>query len=68
MNDPDTEELQRRLIELRKAHRDLDDAIAALTGSPGQSQLQLQRLKRQKLSLKDQILKVENALIPDIIA
>jgi hypothetical protein len=68
MNDPDTEELQRRLIELREAHRDLDDAIAALTGSPGQSQLQLQRLKRQKLSLKDQILKVENALIPDIIA
>ena len=57
-----------RLEVLRREHRDLDEAIAALevTGRP--DQLTMRRLKKQKLALKDQIVKMEDQLIPDIIA
>jgi hypothetical protein len=60
--------LRIRLEVLRREHRDLDEAIHALelTGRP--DQLTLRRLKKQKLSLKDQIVKIEDMLIPDIIA
>lgn len=60
--------LQIRLQVLRREHRDLDEAIAALevTGRP--DQLTMRRLKKQKLALKDQIVKMEDQLIPDIIA
>ena len=65
-------ELQRKLIELREEHRDLDQAITALTedvGSPpGSNQIRIQRLKKRKLALKDQIAQIESALLPDIIA
>lgn len=62
------EMLSIRLEVLRREHRDLDDAIHALemTGRP--DQLTLRRLKKQKLALKDQIVKIEDQLIPDIIA
>jgi hypothetical protein len=57
-----------RLGVLRLEHRDLDSAIEALSGALIQDQLQLARLKKKKLLLKDQILQLENDLIPDIIA
>ena len=57
-----------QLGALRLEHRDLDSAIEALSGAMIQDQLQLARLKKKKLMLKDQILKLENELIPDIIA
>ena len=68
MDQPDFEQMRRKLAELKSEHRDLDDVIAHLSESPPFDQLQLQRLKKRKLSLKDQILKLEDALLPDIIA
>lgn len=62
------EMLRIRLEVLRREHRDLDEAILALEGTVMPDQLMLRRLKRQKLSLKDQIVKIEDQLIPDIIA
>ena len=58
--------LRAKLAELVQEHRDLDTAIAALT--PSHDQLQLTRLKKRKLQLKDQITRIEDALLPDIIA
>lgn len=60
--------LRIRLDALRCEHRDLDDAIRALEISVLPDQLALRRLKKQKLSLKDRIVKLEDQLIPDIIA
>jgi hypothetical protein len=57
-----------RLGVLRLEHRDLDSAIVALSGGIVQDQLQLARLKKKKLALKDEIRQLENRLIPDIIA
>ena len=62
------EEIARRLAVLRTEHRDLDDSITALLSSPHLDQLQLARLKRRKLQLKDEIALLEDQLIPDIIA
>jgi len=64
----DTEALQQKLAGLRAEHRDLDDAINALAEQAHANQIQIQRMKKRKLSLKDQILKIENLLLPDIIA
>ncbi|HKG73571.1 MAG TPA: DUF465 domain-containing protein [Aestuariivirgaceae bacterium] len=61
-------ELRARLAELRQQHRDLDDMIAALEQSSSRDLLQLTRLKKQKLLLKDQIKKIIDKLIPPIIA
>jgi hypothetical protein len=66
--DPDVAELRRRLEELRLEHRDLDDVIGRLSDQTAYNQLQLQRLKKRKLLLKDQIAKLESQLLPDIIA
>lgn len=62
------EMLRIRLEVLRREHRDLDDAVRALAGGGRADALTLQRLKRQKLALKDQIVRIEDQLIPDIIA
>ena len=62
------EELRKRLAHLRTEHRDLDAAIAALSTAGGGDQLQIARLKKRKLRLKDQIAIVEDYLTPDIIA
>ncbi|MBE7638281.1 DUF465 domain-containing protein [Sneathiella sp. P13V-1] len=62
------EALRQRLAELKTEHRDLDIAIDALINSGNYNSLQLQRLKKRKLTLKDQIFLTENALTPDIIA
>ena len=53
---------------LRQEHRDLDAAIAALQGATTVDQLQVQRLKKRKLALRDRISKLEDAITPDIIA
>ncbi len=62
------EELRARLEVLRIEHRDLDAAIGALMESGTQDQLRIARLKKRKLQLRDRIIQIENALIPDIIA
>ena len=62
------ESLHIRLAELRMEHRDLDDIIGQLQTNPYQNQLQLQRLKKRKLRLKDMIKRIESMLIPDIDA
>ncbi|WP_046904927.1 YdcH family protein [Croceibacterium atlanticum] len=62
------EEMRKRLAALRIEHRDLDAAIAALTGAGGDDQLQIARLKKRKLRLRDQISIIEDHLTPDIIA
>jgi len=62
------QELKKLLASLRTEHRDLDAAIDALSGSGSTDQLQIARLKKRKLRLKDQIAVVEDQLLPDIIA
>lgn len=63
------EEMFRIKLEvLKRQHRDLDDAIRALDETGRPDQLTMRRLKKQKLALKDQIVKIEDMLIPDIIA
>jgi hypothetical protein len=64
----DEEELRRRLALLRTEHRDLDAAIGALVAADSQDQLQIARLKKRKLQLKDRIAMIEDYLTPDIIA
>lgn len=64
----DLESVHRRLEALKVEHRDLDDAIRALEIAPGFNQIQVQRMKKRKLAIKDQILHLEGLLIPDIIA
>jgi hypothetical protein len=64
----DTELLRRKLEELRLEHRDLDDVIARLSEQVPVSAVQIQRLKKRKLLLKDQIAVLESRLLPDIIA
>ena len=61
-------ELRKRLEHLRVEHRDLDAAITALTEAGSTDQLQIARLKKRKLALRDQIAIIEDQLIPDIIA
>jgi hypothetical protein len=60
--------LHAKLAELSQEHRDLDAAISALIASGANDQIQLTRLKKRKLQLKDQIARVEDELLPDIIA
>jgi hypothetical protein len=64
----DRDSLLRQLHELRSEHRDLDTVIARLSEGPALDQLQLQRLKKRKLLLKDEIARLESRLIPDDIA
>ncbi len=61
-------QMRGRLQNLYQQHRDLDAAIAVFENSGKADALQLQRLKKMKLSIKDQISKIENILLPDIIA
>ncbi|WP_431857730.1 YdcH family protein [Azospirillum sp.] len=60
--------LKQKLADLRSEHRDLDDVIARLSERAPFDQLQLQRLKKRKLALKDQIALLESRMLPDIIA
>ena len=65
-NDPG--EIAKRLGELREEHRDLDEAIARLASDPAMDQLQLTRMKKRKLKIKDWIAYLESELIPDLDA
>jgi hypothetical protein len=66
--DLDLEAIKARVEQLKSEHRDLDEAIARITESAPFNQLQIQRLKKRKLVLKDLIAKLESQLVPDIIA
>ena len=61
-------EIQERIIALQQEHRDLNDAIAALVDKGVYDQLQLQRMKKRKLALRDLIGRLEALSVPDIIA
>ena len=60
--------VRNELAQLRQEHRDLDNAIEALQSQTSPDTLQLQRLKKRKLALKDRITALQDRLLPDIIA
>jgi hypothetical protein len=64
----DIESLKRRIVELQVEHRDLDQIIAMLTAQAGFDQLQVRRLKKRKLQIKDSITLLQIQLEPDIPA
>ncbi len=68
MTDEDEQALRAKLAQLSEEHSDLDAAISALMKSGSADLLQLSRLKKRKLLLKDQISQIEDAFLPDIIA
>ena len=68
MTEEEEGELRAELMRLQQEHRDLDAAIAALQASPGADIIQVQRLKKRKLQLRDRITFIEDQLTPDIIA
>ena len=68
MTQEEETELRAQLARLRQEHRDLDAAIGALQSSPASDILQVQRLKKRKLVLRDRITHIEDQLTPDIIA
>ncbi len=68
MESEEIRELQAMLAKLKQEHRDLDSAIDALEESSRADQLQLKRLKKKKIYLKDEIARIEDQLLPDIIA
>ena len=68
LDEKDIEAIKQRLEELRVEHRDLDDIIHRLSSDPMVDQLQIRRLKKRKLNLKDMVSKLESELIPDIEA
>lgn len=68
MESDEIRELRAVLPRLKQEHRDLDSAINALDESGRADALQLKRLKKKKLSLRDQISRIEDQLLPDIIA
>jgi hypothetical protein len=61
-------EFRELLVKLRADHRALDEEIVSLENDGGADQLMIRRLKKKKLALKDQITKIEDQLLPDIIA
>ena len=65
---PDEATLRRKLAALRVEHADLDASVAALESQPVVDQIRIARLKKRKLSLRDEIARLEDALTPDIIA
>lgn len=68
MRESDIETIRNKLATLQSEHRDLDDVIDQITSGGSYDQLQVQRLKKRKLMLKDQIAVLESELLPDIIA
>jgi hypothetical protein len=68
LSEEEIAELKTRLAALKSEHRDLDEVIARVSEGGMYDQLMMQRLKKRKLALKDQIAKIESQLLPDIIA
>jgi hypothetical protein len=68
MTEEEEAAIRAQLARLRQEHRDLDAAIAAMSDSDRSDPIRIQRLKKQKLALKDRIARLEDQLLPDIIA
>lgn len=68
LTDEERRNIEQRVAELELEHSDLDDIIGRLSQTPAQDQLQLRRLKKRKLFLKDQLARLRDKLIPDILA
>lgn len=68
MTDQEEQELRAELAKFKEEHRDLDDAIYALEALPMPDHLQIKRLKKKKLHLRDRIQEIEDILLPDITA
>ena len=68
LTDEERFEIEHRIAELEVEHGDLDDIISRLSEHPTQDQLQLRRLKKRKLFLKDTLARLRDRLIPDILA
>jgi hypothetical protein len=68
VTDTDNDSLRGKLAELKLEHRDLDEIIAQMAADLGVDDLQLRRLKKRKLMIKDHIAKLESQLIPDLNA
>ena len=68
LNEEELNNIRKRVVELKLEHRDLDDAIEVLTATGAFEELKIKRMKRRKLQLKDDIARLENTLIPDILA
>ncbi len=64
----DAQQIRERVIELEIEHRDLDDVIVRMSAAPDRDDLQLRRLKKRKLQLKDQLIALKMMLVPDIPA
>ena len=64
----DRDMLEKQLAEMRKEHRELDETIGKLAANSPYDPIELQRLKKRKLDLKDEIARMDSALLPDIIA
>lgn len=68
MQAEEIKEIKRRIVELGIEHRDLDEVIARLTSDPSPDELQLRRLKKRKLWLKDEVARLQMQITPDILA
>jgi hypothetical protein len=68
IGNPERVAFQQRIVELKMEHRDLDTAIDRLAADASHDELQLRRLKRRKLLLKDQIARLEREIDPDVLA
>lgn len=68
LTEDDLDRIRKRVSELKLEHRDLDDAIEHLVATGTFEELKIKRLKKRKLQLKDDIARLENTLIPDILA
>jgi hypothetical protein len=68
MTEQEEQELQQALAQLKEEHRDLDAAILALEDVPRPDHLQIKRLKKRKLYLRDRIREIDDQIFPDIIA
>lgn len=66
--DAEENDLRARLAAMRVEHQDLDAAVEALEGRPQPDQIRIARLKKKKLALRDEIVRIEDQLTPDIIA
>ncbi len=68
LGDDEEGAIRREIAELRQEHRDLDTAIAVMAEAGGADVIRVQRMKKRKLALKDRIARLEDRLLPDIIA
>lgn len=68
MDQQEADAIRQQVLELQLEHRDLDDVIARLSESPAINELQLRRMKKRKLMLKDAIERLKSKLIPDLNA